>query len=197
MSVHLGRGVFHGVNDVLIAGAAAEIAFQSMTDLLFSRGRILPEQPACGHDHSGRAITTLEAMAFPEAFLQRVQLALLSKPFDGGDFSAVGLYSQNGAGFDGLAVHHRRAGAADGCLAADVSPGQSRQVANEMNQQQSRLDIGFVFPAVDGYIDLHAIPPRGSASKAMCWIDRTCAASKPSPRAEKCPSVMLKIRFDR
>src|SRR5262245_39714143 len=123
LSAHLVRRVFHGVDDVLIAGAATEIAFQPVTDLLFGGIRILLEQSARGHDHSGRAIATLQTVAFPESFLHRVELAVLRQTLDGGDFGPIGLNGQNGAGLDGSTVHQRRAGAADGCLTADVGPG--------------------------------------------------------------------------
>src|SRR5262245_65776294 len=60
LSVDLVRRVFHGVNDVLVAGAATEIAFQPVTDLLFGGARIILEQSARGHNHSGRAIRAVE-----------------------------------------------------------------------------------------------------------------------------------------
>src|SRR5687767_9986395 len=91
LSAHLIRRVFHGVDDVLVTGAAAEIAFQPVTDLLFGRARILPKQSASGHDHSGRAVAALQAVAFPESFLQRVESAVFRQALDGGDLGAVGL----------------------------------------------------------------------------------------------------------
>ena len=149
LSAHLIRRVFHGVDDVLVTGAAAEIAFQPVTDLLFGRARILPEQSASGHYHSGRAVAALQAMAFPESFLQWVESAVFRQALDGGDLGAVGLNRQNGAGLDGFAVKQRCASAADRRLAAYVSPRQPGQVTDEMNQQQSRLDIGFASLAVN------------------------------------------------
>src|SRR5262245_35398261 len=99
-----------------------------MPDLLLGGVWIRLAQTAGRHNHSGRTVPTLQAMAFPETFLYRVEPAIGRHALDGRDFTAVGLRRKNGAGLDRLAVQERRAGAADGRFAADVCPGQSRQV---------------------------------------------------------------------
>src|SRR4029079_3547799 len=48
------RGVLDVFKDLLIAGAATEIAFQPMTDLFARRVCIAVKELACRHDHSGR-----------------------------------------------------------------------------------------------------------------------------------------------
>jgi hypothetical protein len=98
-------------------------------------------------------------MLFPETFLHGMKLTVLRQTFNGGNFRAIGLDGQQRAGLYRLTVEHNGAGAADRCFAADVCAGQSGQIADEMNQQQARFNIGFIFFAVDGKRELHSIPP--------------------------------------
>jgi hypothetical protein len=47
-----------------------------------------------GHDHARGAVAALQAVHLPEAHLNFVVFAVLGDPFDGGEFSAVGLHRQ-------------------------------------------------------------------------------------------------------
>src|ERR1044071_7263880 len=67
-----GRG-FHGFHDVLIAGASAEIAFQSVADFGFGGVGVAVEQLLGGHDHAGRAEAALQSVVVPERLLHGVQ----------------------------------------------------------------------------------------------------------------------------
>ena len=65
----------HGAHDVLVAGAAAQVAFQAVADLLGRGiGRVL-QQFVGGEDHPRRAEPALQAVLVPERFLDRVQRA--------------------------------------------------------------------------------------------------------------------------
>src|SRR4029077_8537920 len=73
------------LHDVVVAGAAADGAFELVT------GRRVVEivplavhQIDRSHDHAGRAESALQAMVFAEGFLHRVQLAVVRQPLDGG-----------------------------------------------------------------------------------------------------------------
>src|SRR5947208_86816 len=81
----LGRGGSHGVDDVLIPGAAAQIAFDAMADLGV-RGRRVPLEQLLGrHDHARRAESALESMLIPEGLLDGVQIAVGGQTLDGED----------------------------------------------------------------------------------------------------------------
>lgn len=69
-----------------VAGATAEIAFDGVGDLLARGPGIALEQLDASHDHAWRAITALQTVTFPEALLDWMELAILGKAFDGGDF---------------------------------------------------------------------------------------------------------------
>ena len=61
---------------MLITCAAAQIALQSVTNLFIRGLRIAVEDLRASNDHSGSAVAALQTMAFPETFLNRVQLAI-------------------------------------------------------------------------------------------------------------------------
>src|SRR3990172_13316344 len=73
LAVHFVGGVAHRLDDVLITGAAADIARQSLTDFRLARPRVLAQQPVGTHQHTRRAESALQAVLAREAFLQRVQ----------------------------------------------------------------------------------------------------------------------------
>ena len=66
---------------------------------------------------------------------------------------AVGLDGQDRAGLDGLAVDVAGAGAAVGGVTTDVRAGQPQLVAQQVDEQQSGLDLAVVAGAVD--LDRH------------------------------------------
>src|SRR5580704_5870283 len=149
-AAHLGGGVLNGLDDVLVAGAAAEIARNAGADVVFARVRVLLKQPPGAGDHAGSAKPTLQAMHLAKAFLERMQRSIRSSnPLDGDDRGAVGLHREDGAGLHRLAVEIDGAGAAMGRLAADMRPGKAEMLAQEVDQKGSRLDQAFDRLAVD------------------------------------------------
>ena len=80
-SSRFGRG-FHGVDNVLVSRAAAEIALEAVADLLLGRDRIVGEQLPRGENHPRRTKSALQRMFIPERLLQRVELAVLRQPLD-------------------------------------------------------------------------------------------------------------------
>src|SRR5690606_37388963 len=138
---HLVGRVLDRLHDVLVASAAAEVALQPVANLLFGRIRVALEQVGRGHDHAGRAVAALQAVLLPEAFLDRVQLAVLGHALDRRDLSTISLDRQDGARLDRLAVQMDRAGAALAGVAANVRAGKPKVLAQEMNEQRPGLDI--------------------------------------------------------
>src|SRR6266852_5613047 len=132
------------LNDVLITGAAAEIAFE-----LFANG-VLAEIVALavddinrGHDHAGRAEAALQAMMLAERLLHRMQRrAVGGKTLDGLDLLPVSHDRERGAGFDRLAVEMHDAGAALRGVAADMGAGQPQILAQKLHQQGAGVDVG-------------------------------------------------------
>src|SRR5690242_20381459 len=97
IALSLLRRVLDGVDDVLVASAAAEVAADARPDLVFTRIGVLAEQVHARHNHARRAAAALEPVLLPEAFLKRVQAALGCETFDGCDVRAIGLDREEGA----------------------------------------------------------------------------------------------------
>ena len=76
------RGVLDCFDDVLVAGAATEIAIETVTDLFARRIGVALEQLRRSDDHSGCAVPALQSVSFPESFLHRMQFAVLCEAFD-------------------------------------------------------------------------------------------------------------------
>src|SRR5579864_7635078 len=137
----LGCRGFHRVDDVLVAGATTEIAFEAVPDLFFGRVGIPLEQLSRGHDHTGRAEAALEAVLVPERFLDWMQVPVGGQTLDGGELAPIGLHGEHGAGFHHFSVDRHRAGAANGGFAADVRPGKAGDLAQIVNEKHARLDL--------------------------------------------------------
>src|SRR3990172_1275274 len=73
-AAHVLRGVEDGLHDVLVAGAAAQVALEGRANLLLGRVGVLPQVGVRGHDHARRAIPALQAVVAMEGLLQRVHL---------------------------------------------------------------------------------------------------------------------------
>src|SRR6266536_5468095 len=80
---HLLGGPLDGLDDVVIPGAATEVALQPVADLGLRRSRIALEELGGRHDHARSAEAALEPVLLPEAFLDRVELAVLGHALDG------------------------------------------------------------------------------------------------------------------
>src|SRR5262249_30859977 len=113
------------LHDVLIAGAPAKISLEPVADLILGRTRIAIEQLRAGDDHSRSAITALEAVVFPEAFLNGVKLTVCRKPFDRCYARPIGLHCEYRARLYRLAIDKNRTRAANRCFTTDVSSGQA------------------------------------------------------------------------
>ena len=142
------------LDDVLVAGAAAQIARQAFADLVVGRERIFLDQIGRGHQHARRAEAALQGVMLVERLLQRVQLPMRAEALDRLDAAAVGLHREHQAGAHAVAVDQHRAGAAHAVLAADMGAGQPERVAQEIGEQQARLDRASAGGAVHGDCDV-------------------------------------------
>ena len=150
LSAAVFRGVLNGVDDVLIAGAAAEVAGDAVANLLLARRRIVLQQVDRRHDHARRAVAALQAVLFPEALLHRMQLAFRRQPFDRHHRRAVGLHREDRARLRAAAVDEHGARAALAGVAADMRAGEIEMFAQEVHEQRARFDVRFAHLAVDG-----------------------------------------------
>ena len=178
---HLVGGPQHGLHDVLVAGAAAQVARERPPDLVLGRVRVLVEEGLGGQHHPGRAEAALEAVLLLEPLLQRVQLARAGEPLDRRHLVPVGLDREHRAALHRLSVEQHRARAAVGGVAPGVRAGQAQTLAEQVGEQQPGLDVGGALAAVDGdgdpaYLDAvggglgDLVEQAGhAASSPRCW----------------------------
>ena len=148
---HCGSAGLDRLDDVVIAGAAAEIALEIFSDLLLARAGVGLHQVERRHHHPRRAETALQAVVFAEGVLHRVQGAVgLGDALDGQHLGALALHGEDGAALDRLAVDVHDAGAALAGVAADMRAGQSQFLAQQLHEQGAALDLGRGLLAVHG-----------------------------------------------
>ena len=140
--LHAGGRVEHRFDDIVIAGAAADIALELVAH------RRLVELAAMAaydvdrrHDHARRAVTALQAVIVAERRLHRVQFVAPGDTFDRGDAGARGLSRQHGTGFHCPAVDMDDAGTALAGVAADMRAGQVQLFTQKMDEKGSVLNI--------------------------------------------------------
>jgi hypothetical protein len=127
---------FDGGDDVLVARAAADIAFEQLADLGIGGLRLLAAQIHRTHHHAGRAEAALQAMALLEGRLHGVHGSVGSgHALYGLHLGALGLHGQHGAGLDGLAIDQHRAGSALAGIAAHMGARQAQLFTQRLHQQ--------------------------------------------------------------
>src|SRR5262249_2072406 len=131
----------------------AQIALQLVADLLLRRLGIALEHLIGRQDHPRRAETALQSVLFPEALLDRMQVAVFREPFDGRDLGAVGLDGKDGTRLHRLTVHQNRASAALARVAADVRARESHGLPAVMDEQEARLRLVALGLSVDRHLD--------------------------------------------
>ncbi len=149
------RGIERRDDDVLVAGAAAEIARDRDPYLLLGRVRIVAQEFEQGRQHAWRAEAALQAVVLVESLLQRVQFGgRRGDALDREDLVAVRLHREHQAGARGIPVEQDGAGAAHAVLAAQMRTREAELVPHEIRERHTDLDLFLVALAVDGQRDL-------------------------------------------
>src|SRR4029079_7151069 len=141
------------------------------------RVRIAVQQRAGGEHHARRAEAALQAVLLHEALLDGIEHPVALEALNGRDLVARSACRQHRARLHRLAVHQHDARAAVGRVAAPVRAGQVEVVADEVDEQRARLDVGAALLAVDGQGDLHQFSSRSARAVAVR------SARSVSPRA--------------
>ena len=123
----------HGLDDLAVAGAAAQHTAQRIAHLFLGRRGVLFEQRRGRNQEARRADAALRGAMLEEGGLQRRQFAV-GEAFDGAHRAARNAGYGNQAGADRLAVEQDGAGAAVAGVAADLGAGQAELVAQHRGQ---------------------------------------------------------------
>ena len=100
---HRPRRHVHRVEDLLVPGAAAEVARERLADLVLASGPGAPKEILRRDDEPGRAEAALHRARLRECRLHRVQLAARREPLHGHDLVPVRLRREHEA-----RAHERR-----------------------------------------------------------------------------------------
>jgi len=164
---HLRRGRPDGLDDVLIAGAAAQVGRKHVQELLVADIRPLLQDIGGEHQESGRAEAALQPMMVHERLLQRVQIVAVRQTLDRADFPTVRLHGEHQAGAHRLVVDDDCAGAANAVLAADMGAGLPAVIADRIDQRPARFDPDRVIDPVDIERDLELLGQRAHGRKIL------------------------------
>src|SRR5467141_3456022 len=177
-------GELHRLDDLLIAGAAAQVSADRIADLLFGRIRIRIQQSLGSDQHPWSAVAALQAVRLAEAVLQDAQRSVgFGETLDGGDAVAVRLHRVHEAGTHRLSVEHHRARAADAVLAADVRAGEVKVLAQPVHQRQARRHLGRSRLAVD--LDGNGVKRLAHRLLALSRASRSTRAARTPARCRR------------
>src|SRR5262249_14356985 len=140
-----------GFDDVVVARAPADIAFELGANLALRRVWNPSRDVQCLHDHAGCAISALKGVIVGEGLLHGVQPAALRNALDRDNRLSITLDGEDRARLYRLPVQVHGAGTALAGVAANVRAGEMQPVAKEMRQQRPRLHLA----AYDAAVDLH------------------------------------------
>src|SRR6266516_3282895 len=144
-----------GVEDLRVAGAAAEVAGQCLADLVVARARIARQQIRGRDDQARSAEAALDRAGLGEGLLDGVQPAVLAQTFDGHQLVPVRLGGKDEACADELAVQQHGARSALALLARVLRARQTEPLAENVEQTLARPHVGLMALAVDGQLDSH------------------------------------------
>src|SRR5215469_12565860 len=140
--------------DSCIGATTAEIAAESVTNLLLRCIGIFIEEGLCGDDETWCAEPALLRIILDECCLHRTQLVALHQAFGGDDRLVLRLDGQDGAGVNGLVVHEYSAGAASAAIADTLRSGDLELLTQRIEQRDPRLQLRGVLLAVHSELDV-------------------------------------------
>src|SRR6266508_1389946 len=172
------------VDDLAVAGAAAQVADQLATDPFAARPPLVLEQRIGRQQHPWRAEAALRRAVAQEARLQRVRLGAVGQAADGHQRAPFRLRRQQQARADGLAVQQHRAGPAHALAAPVADLVMAERVPEHVEQRLVREHPGVPSRAVDREGDpLPADVAHGPGS----WFARARCTASASARRRPAP----------
>ena len=142
-------GKLDGLDDLLVARAAAEITRQGLLDGLHIGIGIRIQQGLGGHDHPRRTETALDGAGQDESLLDEVRILRCAQPLDADDIGTFQFHHLGEAGTDRLAVDDDHAGAALPLpVAGLLRPGQTQVLAQVVDQDHVRACCDLLLYAV-------------------------------------------------
>ena len=189
-------GQRNALDNLFVAGAAADVAADGVLDLLLGGLGVLGDERCTRHDHAGDAKTALHG-AHGTKGVHKGLAHVLGQALDSHDVATGGKSSGQYARLDGRAVHMDGAGAA-GALGAAVLGGMDVQVVAQVAQQRLVLSR-CALHAVNGKSKflchgdslLHAGGDAGAVVNGAMRADDGAHAARQAVRAVDMGAVVL------
>ena len=186
----------NALNNLLVAGAAADVTANGVLDLLLGGFGVLGDERRTRHDHAGDAKAALHG-AHGAKGVHEGLAHVLGQALDGHDVAAGGKRGGQHAGLDGRTVHVDGAGTAC-ALGAAVLGGMDMQVVAQVAQQRFVLGRR-ALNAVNGKSEflchgdslLHAGGDAGAVVDSAMRADDGAHAARQAVRAVDMGAVVL------
>src|SRR5438445_6305688 len=135
-----GCGQLHRLVDLDVAGAAAEVARQSLLDVVATGARVVGEERVGGEEEGWGAVAALGGAQHREGFLQRVEPAALRQPFHRLHAVALAREAEHQARQHGRAVEQHRARSAFAQFAPVLRAGEGEILPQHLEQRLVRSE---------------------------------------------------------
>ena len=162
-------GELHGFDDLLVAGAAAQVTAQGVFDLRDRGLRVLVQQRLGGHDHAGGAEPALDRAGQNEGLLDEMRVVGGSQALHRDDVGTFQVGHPGQARPHRLAVHYHRAGAALAFpVAGLLGSGQPQILPQQIQQHGFRIDDHLAPSSIHTQSDLfHSVSSSADHSDSM------------------------------
>src|SRR5215813_8736439 len=157
---HLSDRAAHGLDDVLIAGAAAQIGRQKIENIVVREVGVGLQRIHGQHQETRGAEPALKRVVLDECTLHGMQLIAIGEAFDRANALALGLDREHQAGSDRLVIEDHGTCPAYAVLTPDMRAGQSTFVTDDIDKCPSRLDPNGIVMAVDVELELELVTHR-------------------------------------
>jgi hypothetical protein len=144
----------HGVDDFLVARAAAQVAFQAALDAGRVGMLVFRQQVVGLHHHARRAEAALHRAVFDEGFAQRFAARLVGEPLDGDDIAPGTIDGEHQAGVQRHAIDLDGAGAAFTFAAAVLGAGEADNFAQHVEGVHRDVHREFALDPIEGEFDI-------------------------------------------
>src|SRR5689334_5763924 len=134
--------------DSRVGATAAEVAAQSVADLLRSRVGILVEKSFSRDDKTRRAEAALLGIIFDEGSLHGTELIAVHEPLGGRDRFVLRLDGEDRARVHRFVVYKHSAGAAGAAIADPLRTGDLKFLTQRIEQRDPRLQLRGVLLSV-------------------------------------------------
>ncbi len=139
----------NSLDDVLVAGAAAEVGRQHVKQIVIADVRLEFEHTDGKHQKARRAEPALKPVVIHEGLLHWMQLVAIGQALNRSDLFTVRLHSEHQAGTHRLTIDNHGARAADAVLTTDVGASLAAIFADCIGQSTPWLNGYRVIAAVD------------------------------------------------